>query len=75
MRDNLRKNGYFLTGNIDANDLTDEITCSVNTFERTNPRDNVVRHSSDDNYSDVPNIFLTQRFGDLPAPAGVFPWV
>lgn len=76
-RDKLQRNGHFLSG-VAEGGLTGynpDVTADVNSYNRDNKRENVPVHASDNNYTGTPNLFLTTRYGDLPAPAGTFPWI
>lgn len=75
MRDLFRQNGFFLDGTVQGLGPGPDTFANVDTYGRQHVRSEVPCHASDDNYGGINNGFLSRRNGDLPAPAGIFPWV
>lgn len=77
VRNFLRRQGHFMTGTVTAGlDYTAwNNEADVNTHGREYDRESVPTHASDNNVIGNNNLFLTNQYGDLPAPAGMHPWM
>lgn len=77
IRDRFRREGFFLTG-VTQSGLSAgawNVETDVNTHQRDNDRENVPVHASDSNAVGINNLFLSNQYNDLPAPAGSHPWM